>query len=51
MPAVLPSRSRPMRTFAAVTLFALVYVGVMVLIFAPKDMISAQSGAVYSAQD
>ena len=43
MSHVLPSRSRPARTYAAVALFLLVYVGVLVFVFAPKDLISVQS--------
>ncbi|HMS95471.1 MAG: hypothetical protein JNN02_05390 [Tabrizicola sp.] len=52
MPAVLPSRSSPIRTYSAIALFLVVYAGVMVLIFAPRDFIAADSGAaVYSSQD
>lgn len=48
MPEVLPSRSRTLRTYAAVALFLVVYVGVLIVVFAPKDMIAVQSGAVFS---
>jgi hypothetical protein len=52
MPAVLPSRSTPIRTYSAIALFLLVYVGVMVLVFAPRDFIAVQSGAAfYGAED
>lgn len=52
MSQVLPSRSTPIRTYSAIALFLVVYVGVLVLIFAPKDLISSQSGmAIYSAED
>lgn len=52
MSQVLPSRTPPIRTYSAIALFLLVYVGVLVLVFAPKDMISSQSGvAVYGAED
>ena len=52
MPAVLPSRSTPIRTYSAIALFLLVYVGVLVVIFAPKDMIAVDSGvAFYGAED
>ncbi len=43
MTHVLQSRSRPVRTYAAVALFLAVYVGVLVFVFAPKDLISVQS--------
>jgi hypothetical protein len=43
MPHVLPSRTRPARNFAAIALFLVVYLGVLAFVFAPKDMISAQS--------
>lgn len=43
MTQVLHSRSRPARTYAAVALFLAVYVGVLVFVFAPKDMIAVQS--------
>jgi hypothetical protein len=43
MTHVLPSRTRPARTYAAVALFLAVYVGVLVFVFAPKDLISVQS--------
>lgn len=52
MSAVLPRRSTPIRTYSAIALFLLVYIGVLVLIFAPREMIAVQSGvAVYGAQD
>jgi hypothetical protein len=43
MTHVLPSRTRPARTYAAVALFLAVYVGVLVFVFAPKDFLSVQS--------
>ncbi len=51
MTQVLPSRSRPIRTYAAIALFLAVYVGVLVLVFAPKDMIAAQSGAIFAESE
>lgn len=48
MTQVLPARSRTIRTYAAVALFLAVYVGVLVVVFAPKDMIAAQSGAIFA---
>lgn len=43
MSQILQSRTRPTRTYAAVALFLAVYVGVLVFVFAPKDMIAVQS--------
>lgn len=48
MPNVLPARPRTIRTFAAVAVFLAVYAGVLVVVFAPKDMIAAQSGAIFA---
>lgn len=43
MTQILQSRTRPARTYAAVALFLAVYAGVLVFVFAPKDMIAVQS--------
>jgi hypothetical protein len=43
MTQVLPTRSRPARNYAAVALFLAVYVGVLVFVFAPKDIFAVQS--------
>ena len=51
MPHVLPSRARPARTIAAVLLFLAVYAGVLVVVFAPRDMIAVQSGSVLEVGD
>ena len=52
MPEVLPSRSMTFRTYAAIALFLVVYVGVLVVLFAPKDMLSVQSGmAIYGSEN
>ena len=49
MPEVLTSRTRPLRTYAAIALFLAVYAGVMVLVLAPRDLIAAHPGsAVYT---
>lgn len=45
MPEVLPSRAKPMRNYAAIALFLVVYLGVLGVVLAPRDMIAAQSGA------
>lgn len=50
MPEVLPSRARQTRKFAAIVLFAIVYLGVLTLVFAPRDMISANTGAVFAEE-
>jgi hypothetical protein len=47
MPEVLPSRARSIRTYAAIGLFIAVYLGVLVLVLAPREMIAVQSGAVF----
>jgi hypothetical protein len=48
MPDVLPNRARPARTYAAVVLFVLVYVGVLAVVFAPKDVIPIETGAIFA---
>lgn len=52
MPEVLPSRhqspSRSRRTYAAVALFLIVYLGVLGVVLAPRDMIAAQTGAIFA---
>ena len=52
MREVLPSRPKPVRSYAAIALFLVVYVGVLVLVFAPREMIAVQSGAaIYGTED
>jgi hypothetical protein len=51
MPQVLQSRSRPARTYAAVALFLVVYLGVLIFVFAPKDLISVQSPTALISTD
>ena len=51
MTQVLQSRARPVRTYAAVALFLAVYGGVLVFVFAPKDLISVQSPTALIASD
>jgi cbb3-type cytochrome oxidase subunit 3 len=51
MPHVLPSRTRPARNYAAVAAFLVVYLGVLVFVFAPKDMIAVQSPTALLATD
>jgi hypothetical protein len=48
MPQVLPSRPKTIRTYAAVALFLAVYVGVLIFVFAPKEMIAVRSGAIFA---
>ena len=48
MPEVLPSRPRSRRSYAAVALFLIVYLGGLALVLAPRDMIAAQTGAIYA---
>lgn len=51
MSDVLPSRPKSIRTYAAVALFLAVYVGVLIVVFAPKEMLSVRSGAVIAEAD
>lgn len=51
MSHVLPSRQKSIRTYAAVALFLAVYLGALIVVFAPKDLISARSGAVIAEAD
>lgn len=51
MTHVLQSRPRSFRTYAAVALFLAVYGGVLVFVFAPKDMISVQSPTALVSTD
>jgi len=51
MTQVLPSRTRPARTYAALALFVAVYAGVLVFVFAPKDFLSVQSPAAVATSD
>jgi hypothetical protein len=51
MTHVLQSRTKPFRTYAAVALFLAVYGGVLVFVFAPKDLISVQSPTALIASD
>jgi hypothetical protein len=46
-----PSRTRSIRTYASVLLFLAVYAGVLVVVFAPRDMISAETGAIFAGSD
>lgn len=52
MTEVLPNRSVSIRTYSAIALFLVVYVVVLVLIFAPRDLIAVDSGvAFYGSED
>jgi hypothetical protein len=51
MPHVLPSRTKPAGTYAAVAVFLVVYLGVLVFVFAPKDLISVQSPTALISTD
>ena len=46
-----PVRAKSIRTYAAVLVFLAVYAGVLVVVFAPRDMISAESGAIFAESD
>ncbi|WP_169052312.1 hypothetical protein [Tabrizicola sp. YIM 78059] len=51
MTDVLPSRRKSFRTYAAIALFLAVYAGVLIVVFAPKQMIAVQSGASITGSD
>lgn len=52
MPEAMPSRPASIRTYSAIALFLAVYAGVLIVIFAPKDIIAVQSGvAFYGTED
>jgi hypothetical protein len=57
MPDVLPSRhaatprAKSIRTYASVLLFLAVYAGVLVVVFAPKDMLTAETGAIFAGNN
>ena len=51
MTQTLPPRTRTARTYAAIALFLAVYVGVLIVVLAPRDMIAAQSGAIFAESD
>jgi hypothetical protein len=46
-----PARAKSIRTYASVFLFLAVYVGVLVVVFAPREMISAETGAIFAGAD
>ena len=51
MPEVLPSRARSFRTYSAIALFLVVYAVVLAVVFLPREMISAQTGAIFADGD
>ena len=51
MTQILPSRTRPARTYAAVALFLAVYAGVLVFVFAPKDIFAVQPPTAFLQTD
>lgn len=51
MTQVLPPRGRSIRTYAAVLVFLAVYLGVLAVVLAPKDMIGVQTGAIFADGD
>ena len=51
MTQTLPSRPAPLRTYSAIAVFVVVYLGVLLVVFAPRDMIAAQSGSVVRDAD
>ncbi|WP_309668364.1 hypothetical protein [Tabrizicola sp.] len=51
MTQTLPSRSNSIRSYGAIALFVLVYLGVLVVVLAPRDLIAVQSGTVIRESD
>jgi asparagine N-glycosylation enzyme membrane subunit Stt3 len=51
MPQVLQSRPNSNRSYFAIAVFVVVYLGVLLVVFAPRDMISVQSGSVIRDAD
>ncbi len=51
MTQVLPPRTRSIRTYAAIFVFLAVYLGVLAVVLAPKDMIGVQTGAFFAESD
>jgi|LNFM01.1.fsa_nt_gb hypothetical protein len=51
MPDMLRSKATSPRSVSAVALFVLVYVGVLVVVFAPRDLFVAESGSVIREAD
>ncbi|MCX7287548.1 MAG: hypothetical protein NTW20_08295 [Rhodobacterales bacterium] len=51
MTQVLPPRTRSFRTYAAGLVFLAVYLGVIAVVLAPKDMIGVQTGAIFAEGD
>lgn len=51
MPEILPTRATPTRAYGAIALFIVVYMVVLAVIFLPREMISAQTGAVFYGAD
>jgi hypothetical protein len=50
MPEALPSRAKSARNLAAGALFLIVYLGVLVLVFAPRDLIAVDTGAIFAEE-
>lgn len=51
MTQAMQPRARSIRTYAAVLVFLAVYLGVLAVVLAPKDMIGVQTGAVFAEGD
>ena len=46
-----PVRAKSIRTYASILVFLAVYSGVLVVVFAPREMISAETGAIFAGSD
>ncbi len=51
MPHTLRSKATPSRSVYSVALFLLVYVGVLTVVFAPRDIFVAESGSAMRQPD
>jgi hypothetical protein len=51
MSQVLPPRTNPSRSYGAIAAFILVYIGVLLVVLAPRDLIMVQSGSELRESD
>lgn len=51
MTQTLPARSLPLQTYSALAVFIVVYLGVLLVVLAPREMIAAQPGSVLQDAD
>ena len=51
MTQTLPARPLPLRSYSALAVFILVYLGVLFVVLAPREMIAAQPGNILREAD